>query len=94
MMNYAKDTTFNAMQYPCFDTLSATKIGNDNSFIILTYVNRDVATQSAELGITVDLSKNTPLWGGLYSLASELFVIGFLVAVGVGWYVGNWLYKR
>jgi len=94
MLNYAKDTAFNAMQYRCFDTLSVSKTGNDNAFIILTYVNRDVATQSAVFGNTVDIATSSALWGGLYATNGAIFVIGWIVAIGVGWYVGTWLYKR
>lgn len=94
MRNYAKDTPSTQMQYRCSDTLSVTKTGNDNSFINVTYVMRDIATQSAVLGQTVDIATTSAIYTGMYAQTGLNFVMAWIIAIGVGWYIGNWLYKR
>jgi len=61
-------------------------------FFVVSPAFADTATPSATMYI--DIASTSALANGLYAITGELYIIGWILAIGVGWYLGNWLYRR
>lgn len=52
------------------------------------------ATPTPALSMYIDVASTSALANGIYAITGELYIIGWILAIGVGWYIGNWVYRR
>jgi hypothetical protein len=93
--NYAKDTPNQLLNYRCENTIRTAKTGNDNSFITISYVNRDVTLQSPFNALTVsDFATGSAMMNGV-GTTFQLFFIFFIFAIFYMFFnIGKEIYRR
>lgn len=82
-LNYAKDLSFNPLNYVCDQSLNLTKTGNDNSSVIVTYVPYDRSLYPDGYNPSAVISTSSEIYPvGIITagdLAISLFIFLFIV---------------
>jgi hypothetical protein len=51
-------------------------------------------TMTATPAAYIDIASNSAIAKGVYDIFAFNFVLALIIALGVAWYIGNWMYKR
>jgi len=90
VINYGKDFPYNDMMYHCNNTIVFDKTGQDNSSIILTYIDRDINVASSAVSMKYEPQTLT----GISDYMHTSFVGTAIIIIMLGVLIGLNFFKR